>query len=610
MSNQYDVFGEDFAGEFKSVRTLPLQAAGSDPMMKRLKLAKQVNQNKEDPHVVEVSDVLQPKSNEEIVKLSNEPLKKKASKYAKFQGLKVIESRSELYDLEFKSTLDHSKSSTADIDYKGASERECLQTSSCEGKSASEEISPSDITRVKNQILRQLQNRNTTITSGSLQPKFSEVYQLFEHTVKDKEGHSALLIGPRSTGKTGLIKAALEKLNTLYPDQFLTVRIDALIHSDDRAALREIARQLDECLNVLGIDVEQELDDGSFEKRSINDTFATFLSTLERNLNSNEDVSNSNVSIIFIIEEFERFANTNKQTLLYNLFDLAQNSMTAVCVVGISTKITGRELLEKRVSSRFSQRVITTSKPTTIQEFWDNAKLGLVLEESFIDTLSNPLYGNRWNEVICSMNNSEFKNFQRLLIHNFYTIRNYSDFFNNCIHGIARISYKSPFPIDSDFSKYGRLQLSNEIRGIFMSLSSTEMLLTIAAARWIEKYELQAINFNLAYAEYKDMMLAYNLAVSSVSSGLESKITSNIKITQKVFPAQILRTSWETLYKLGILLDSAGISTNNEGHIITNINLNKNLIIEENKMVQLDITLDEIGSLIDDQSAYKRLTVL
>lgn len=95
MSNQYDVFGEDFAGEFKSVRTLPLQAAGSDPMMKRLKLAKQVNQNKEDPHVVEVSDVLQPKSNEEIVKLSNEPLKKKASfqvcQISRFKGNRVKE---------------------------------------------------------------------------------------------------------------------------------------------------------------------------------------------------------------------------------------------------------------------------------------------------------------------------------------------------------------------------------------------------------------------------------------------------------------------------------------------------------------------------------------
>jgi origin recognition complex subunit 4 len=62
--------------------------------------------------------------------------------------------------------------------------------------------------------------------------------------------------------------------------------------------------------------------------------------------------------LIFIIEEFDLFCAHHNQTLLYNLFDVAQSAQTPICVLGITHRLDVIELLEKRVKSRFSHRQI------------------------------------------------------------------------------------------------------------------------------------------------------------------------------------------------------------------------------------------------------------
>lgn len=62
--------------------------------------------------------------------------------------------------------------------------------------------------------------------------------------------------------------------------------------------------------------------------------------------------------LIFIIEEFDLFCAHHNQTLLYNLFDVAQSAQTPICVLGITCRLDVIELLEKRVKSRFSHRQI------------------------------------------------------------------------------------------------------------------------------------------------------------------------------------------------------------------------------------------------------------
>lgn len=458
------------------------------------------------------------------------------------------------------------------------------------------------ITDLRKTILSQLQGKfNNLKQSAILGERYNEIYKLFEHTVRDHEGHSTLIIGPRASGKTACIETALSDLKLRYDGQFLTIRLNALIHSDDNVALREIAKQLD----VNRILEDQDPDDSdleeaaTFEQRSINDTFANILATLQQKADG--------ISIIFIIDEFEKFTtNNNKQTLLYNLFDLTQDSGTPVCVVGVSTKLTVRESLEKRVKSRFSQRIILISKVKLIEDFWHEAKLNLTTS----DVTS---YSQEWNFHIDKLFSTPQSNLRKLVYQNYFSIKNFKELNNSMVYAISKVNKDQPFPLDSDFSVYQNLQMVNNAQGIVASLSPLELLLTIAAARWIDKFELQVINFNLAYGEYKDMIKNYNISSTggnSSSSGLDAKMLTNIKINQKLWSPDILKNSWEFLYKLGLLLDALGFTTNNDGHIITNTNLNKNLVIEDNRMVQLDVTLDELGNLLEENHVFKKMTSL
>lgn len=62
--------------------------------------------------------------------------------------------------------------------------------------------------------------------------------------------------------------------------------------------------------------------------------------------------------LIIIIDEFHLFCAHHNQTLLYNLFDVAQSAQAPICVLGMTSRLDVVELLEKRVKSRFSHRQI------------------------------------------------------------------------------------------------------------------------------------------------------------------------------------------------------------------------------------------------------------
>lgn len=479
-----------------------------------------------------------------------------------------------------------------------------------------------DVKLLRKKVLSQLVNKTTNfpnlLESPNLISKYKEVYKMFEHTVRDNEGHSLLIIGPRSSGKTAIIQHALDDLSSKYPGQFITVRLNAYLHNDDIVALREVARQLD--YNAKKLRTNDDVSSGNFEQRSISDTFTNILSILDKSSNTfnqnNNNTANNNeqeaVSIIFIIEEFENFTSGSKQTLLYNLFDLSQSSSTPICVLGVSTKITARELLEKRVKSRFSQRIISINKSSTIDEFWSNSKLGLILSNEFIESLEDKTYGILWNQYVDSMYSCKSSYLRKLIYQNYFTIKNFKDFNNNCIYPASKISTLLPFLHDGDFKKYSTNQSINNVQSIVKSLSVLELLLIIAASRWIEKFDLQVVNFNLAYKEYEEMIKNFNINSATVNSSslIDNNILSNITINQKIWSPKILKNCWESLYKLGILLDYGAATTNADGQVISTTSSNRNIIIEDNKMVQLDITLDELHHLIDDLNVYRSLTKL
>jgi len=81
------------------------------------------------------------------------------------------------------------------------------------------------------------------------------------------------------------------------------------------------------------------------------------------------------------LDEFDLFASHPRQTLLYNLFDIAQARKAPIAVLGITTKIDVVERLEKRVKSRFSHRYVHLPLPRSLAAYWEICRQGLLADK-------------------------------------------------------------------------------------------------------------------------------------------------------------------------------------------------------------------------------------
>ncbi|KAI9010135.1 hypothetical protein DFJ74DRAFT_711156 [Hyaloraphidium curvatum] len=197
-------------------------------------------------------------------------------------------------------------------------------------------------------------------SSGARESKeYAQLRNVVEDTVRFGHGNSILLMGPRGAGKSMLLKRVLRDvsadLDAGENRKFATVKLNGLVHSDDKLALREIMRQLM---------LDQHVEDTSFG--SFAEAFENLLGIFSRG-------STESLPIVITLEEFEVFTQQPRQTLLYNLFDTAQSSKNPIIVVGMATQLDVMELLEKRVKSRFNHRFLHIHASPSLEAFLEKA---------------------------------------------------------------------------------------------------------------------------------------------------------------------------------------------------------------------------------------------
>lgn len=206
-----------------------------------------------------------------------------------------------------------------------------------------------------------------------LDTEYKSVHQVIEQTVTAGEGNSMLLIGARGSGKTALVNKVLSEVAKDNRSDYHIVRLNGFLHTDDKIALREIWRQLGK-----EMDIEE---DGSGPGKNYADTLATLLALLSHPSEQTGEMTDQVAkAVIFIIDEFDLFAQHPRQTLLYNLFDIAQSRKAPIAVLGLTTRIDVIDSLEKRVKSRFSHRYVHLRLAKTFTAFQEICKAGLVIE--------------------------------------------------------------------------------------------------------------------------------------------------------------------------------------------------------------------------------------
>ncbi|PWN34772.1 uncharacterized protein FA14DRAFT_160230 [Meira miltonrushii] len=248
-----------------------------------------------------------------------------------------------------------------------------------------------------------------------LEEQWRTLHSTIGGTIKG-EGNSALLVGTPGTGKHMLLESVLRSFKSKQKERsFHVVHLDAAMQPTDRLSLRELARQLIQAGAIRlpkegedgGLDLDLEGDDGLEEEEeeleenfgavgpvdgangteatedeeaaalqnAILSSLANTTSTILTLLSSEQAKSKSSLPLVIVLSSFDLYTTRPRQALLYVLLDAVQaGSYTpGLCVIGATSRLDTTDLLEKRVRSRFSGRIINV---------WANEKWPTVMQRT------------------------------------------------------------------------------------------------------------------------------------------------------------------------------------------------------------------------------------
>ena len=327
--------------------------------------------------------------------------------------------------------------------------------------------------------------------------QFDELYDLVDQTVSTGGSNSVLILGPRGVGKSVLVNEVLvrvSKESSSFCTDGLTVKLNGLVETDDKLALKEITRQLN-LENVVG--------------EKVFGSFAQHLEFLLASLNADTTGRNSK-PIVFVLEEFDLFCNHKNQTLLYNLFDVAQSRAAPIIVIGISSSLDVIECLEKRVKSRFNHRQLTLFPMRKFEDYFEVIKHYLLVPD-----VGNSVAKKQWNSHVCKLlqANDVYKTLRRLFASN-TTIA----YLKQCLYAVLCLLE------DDKLSSNHLIEVLNDQTtspecSLLVGLSVLEMCVLISIKHVLYLYEGQSFNFEMAYHEYdkfatrKAKMFRYDRAV-------------------------------------------------------------------------------------------------
>lgn len=309
-----------------------------------------------------------------------------------------------------------------------------------------------------------------------------QLQDLVSRTVLLGESNSILVVGPRGCGKSMLLTSILNKMSNAAQSKnnFVEVHLNGLLQKDDRISLQEITRQL-QLENVVGDKV-----------------FGSFAENLQFLLDALKSGGAQSKSVVFVLDEFDLFAQHHNQTLLYNLFDVAQSAQAPLCVIGLTTRLDVLELLEKRVKSRFSHRQIHLCPKFSMDDYVAIFRMYLQLPDS-IDADAD--FISRWNSRVESLCREPA--IISLLKQQYDIDVNVRSLKSFMLLPVSRVNHDQPLLEPSDFVTSFKLLHATDSRAAMLNgLSILELCLIIAMKHLVEIHGDEQFNFQMVYNEY------------------------------------------------------------------------------------------------------------
>ena len=281
-------------------------------------------------------------------------------------------------------------------------------------------------------------------------------------------------------------------------------------------------------------------------------------------------------SVIFVLDEFELFAAHPRQTLLYNLFDIAQARKAPVAVIGVTTKVNVVDSLEKRVKSRFSHRYVHLSLPKSLATFWDVCKQAITVAKEDLHSQSGSgpqKMAGEMERLVAAWNSSVdvgdptivpiypkltilqalwdqdvvFRNAAQSIHHR---TRSVPDFLTSCLIPIANLAPATLFLTGSDFANSSLLPPESKLN-LLPGLSELELTLLIAAARLEVILDSDACTFDMVYDEY--CTLAARARAQSSASGAAA-----VGAGSRLWGRMVAVAAWERLVGYEFVVPAVG----------------------------------------------------
>ncbi|SCU85220.1 LAME_0D00562g1_1 [Lachancea meyersii CBS 8951] len=440
-----------------------------------------------------------------------------------------------------------------------------------------------------------------------VQEASKEVERILKQSIIQKESHSAIIVGPRSHYKTAVINHHLSLLNQRYSQQFVTIRLNGLIHTE-QAAINSIAFQLESRLQHLhgnkGADFQ-------ISSGSLTEVFEKVLRLIDtttiQHTKSSASSRAEKISVIFVFDEIDTFAGPLRQTLLYNLFDMVEHARVPVCILGCTTKMNVVEHLEKRVNSRFSQRIIYIPGIKTFEAF-----IAAVQDELEVDIPNE--CATSWNAALKDSLLRDTSKLHQVVKNNYETFRSVVLFKNSILGLIAKERSIEAVITGLEtcdwIHAYNRNQLETSLSSKVKSLSDLELAVLVAAGRVSLKTD-DNVNFNLAYAEYSNMVKETNKRMPIIPQATGTSLM--LESTLRVWKKQDVKNVWENIIDLDFLAEKGTIGLRISALAAfqaSNYHTTGTIIPFDLRTYQMQITLHELRRTVPKSSIYYSWTQL
>ncbi|EGO27556.1 hypothetical protein SERLADRAFT_367118 [Serpula lacrymans var. lacrymans S7.9] len=335
---------------------------------------------------------------------------------------------------------------------------------------------------------------------------YTQLQDLLTGTITRGEGNSCLLLGPRGSGKTS---------------EPIVIRLSGWVQHTDRLALREVARQLSLQTGKSFLqDTDAQLDkqDESLDENPFLDTTPSISLPPTSHLPALISVIPTlSRPAIIILDAFDLFALHPRQSLLYCLLDTVQSCRVGqgnngMLVVGVTTRIDTINLLEKRVKSRFSGRMLRTAPPQGLENWKKSTK------ELFVSPVDcdNQEWAAIWPIAMDKFLEDRTVN---EMIDDAFSLTRDTKMLNYLLTRVVlTLKPQSPFPLASHL-KYAIIMQQCHVRFPQLHALPYPAICLLIAATHVQTAGHDTFNFEMLHESFQDQVRASAAAPVQIEGG-------------------------------------------------------------------------------------------